>query len=211
MRLAIPTLDRKLLRDLWRIKGQGLAISAVIAAGIALFVMSDGMLSSLRDTMDAYYARYRFADVFAPVKRAPEGLLADIRRLPGVSRATGRVRGAALVDIEGAPAPISGEVVSLAANDKARLNDVHIVSGRFSFSNPSRARTASSPATGFPRPSMARSATSTSPASRSRPNMSTRSRPANSCRTTHALRRSGWGAMRRKRRSTSTAPSTRRC
>jgi putative ABC transport system permease protein len=92
--------------------------------------MSDGMLSSLRDTMDAYYARYRFADVFAPVKRAPEGLLADIRRLPGVSRATGRVRGAALVDIEGAPAPISGEVVSLAANDKARLNDVHIVSGR---------------------------------------------------------------------------------
>ncbi|MGE0407639.1 MAG: ABC transporter permease [Amphiplicatus sp.] len=123
-------LDTKLFRDLWRIKGQGFAIAAVIAAGVALFVMSDGMLSSLRETMNAYYERYRFADAFAPVKRAPLSALADIARLPGVARIEGRIHGAALVDAPDIAAPITGEVVSLSPFDAAPLNDVYIVKGR---------------------------------------------------------------------------------
>lgn len=130
-------LDLKLVRDLWRIKGQGLAIAAVIGAGIGLFIMSDGMLASLRETMEAYYARYRFADVFAPVKRAPQSVLTHIERAPGVARAVGRVRGSALVDAPGEAAPISGEVLSLDPNDPARLDDVYISRGRMmDFSRP---------------------------------------------------------------------------
>jgi len=33
-------LDRKLLRDLWQMKSQSIAISLVMASGIATFVMS---------------------------------------------------------------------------------------------------------------------------------------------------------------------------
>ena len=36
----IPALDRKLLRDLWRVRSMGLAIAMVVASGIALLVAS---------------------------------------------------------------------------------------------------------------------------------------------------------------------------
>ena len=52
-RLGVSPLDRKLLRDLWRIKGQAAAIIFVIASGIALLVMSRGMILSLEETMRA--------------------------------------------------------------------------------------------------------------------------------------------------------------
>ncbi|MCG8543197.1 MAG: hypothetical protein MJE12_03195, partial [Alphaproteobacteria bacterium] len=65
-------LNRKLLRDLWRLRGQVLAIALVIASGVAVLVMSLTTYESLRGTAEAYYERYRFADVFASVKRAPE-------------------------------------------------------------------------------------------------------------------------------------------
>ena len=35
----ISSLDRKLLRDLWRIRGQALAIALVIGSGVCMFVM----------------------------------------------------------------------------------------------------------------------------------------------------------------------------
>ena len=70
--MPIRALDRKLLRDLWDIKEQALAIAAVIACGVATFVMSLTTLRSLELTRATYYDRYRFADVFAMVKRAPQ-------------------------------------------------------------------------------------------------------------------------------------------
>ncbi len=74
-RTVISALDRKLLRDLWRMKGQGLAITVVVGAGIALLVATFGCLASLKSSRDAFYERYRFADVFAPLKRAPNSLV----------------------------------------------------------------------------------------------------------------------------------------
>lgn len=130
MNTIASVLDRKLLRDLARIKGQGLAIVAVIAAGVGLYVMSAGMLASLYETMEAYYERYRFAEGFAPVKRAPDSVLKKVAAWPGVARVEGRVRGGALVDIEGVTAPVTGEVVSVSPVGRARLNEVHLVSGR---------------------------------------------------------------------------------
>ena len=45
-----------------------LAIALVIASGVALLVMSLTTLEALTETRDAYYERYRFADVFAHVE-----------------------------------------------------------------------------------------------------------------------------------------------
>ena len=82
---TLTVLERKLLRDLWRLKGQVLAIAMVIGAGVALAVMSFGTLGSLTETRNAYYERYRFADVFAQLKRAPERLARKIAQLEGVT------------------------------------------------------------------------------------------------------------------------------
>ena len=58
-------------------KGQSIAIAIVIAAGVATFVNSRTILNSLELTRSTFYERYRFADVFAQVKRAPD---VDCRR-----------------------------------------------------------------------------------------------------------------------------------
>ncbi len=126
----LSTLDRKLARDLWRIKGQAAAIIFVLASGIALLVMARGMIVSLDETMRAYYDRTRFADAYAPVKRAPDHLLAQIRALPGVADADGRISGAGLVDIEGVAAPVSARALSIDPSAASRINDVHLAAGR---------------------------------------------------------------------------------
>ena len=74
----VSPLDRKLLRDLWRMKGQAVAIGIVIATGVMMLVMMTGLVTSLNETRRAYYERYRLAEVFAPVTRAPERLLSHL-------------------------------------------------------------------------------------------------------------------------------------
>jgi len=126
---GMATLNKKLLRDLWRVKGQVLAIVLVIAAGISLLVMSRGMMASLDTTMRTYYARYQFADVFAPAKRAPNRLLEDLRAIDGVSAAEGRIVGGGLVDLPGEAAPISARFVSLDGDAPRRINDIALARG----------------------------------------------------------------------------------
>ena len=46
-------------------KGQAIAISLVMACGVAMFVMSLHLLSRWNRRAAHYYERYRFADVFA--------------------------------------------------------------------------------------------------------------------------------------------------
>ncbi len=130
MSFLLTSLDQKLLRDLWRIKGQGLAIAMVIACGIGLFIMANGMLSSLQETREAYYDRYRFADIFAPVKRAPDRVLTEIKTFPGVRAVEGRISAGVLIDAPGTTEPITGQAVSLPRNGRPVLNDIFLRKGR---------------------------------------------------------------------------------
>ncbi len=123
-------LDRKLLRDLWRIKGQALAIALVIGAGVATFVMSMGTLDSLEQTRAAYYERYRFAEVFALVKRAPELLAERIAGIPGVKMMETRIVKDVTLDIPGLEEPATGRLISIPERGEPHLNALVIRSGR---------------------------------------------------------------------------------
>jgi putative ABC transport system permease protein len=123
-------LDRKLLRDLWRIKGQAIAIAIVISLGVLMLVMMDGLVNSLQETRRAYYERYRLAEIFAPVKRAPNHIIREISQVPGVSAAEGRINGGALIDLPGIAAPIRAQAVSISVLGPPRLNDVYLAAGR---------------------------------------------------------------------------------
>lgn len=125
----IPALDRKLLRDLWRMKGQALAIAAVIAAGVAMYVSQLGMLDSLRLTQQEYYGRYRFAHVFAGCKRAPEIVMDDIRAIQGVQAAESRVVLAVTLDVPRLDEPAVGQIVSYPDHGSPLLNDLFIREG----------------------------------------------------------------------------------
>ncbi len=124
-------IHRKLLRDLWQIKGQGLAIGLVIAAGVAMFIMYLSTFESLRRTQEAYYERYRFADVFASLKRAPRGLESRIREIPGVSAVDTRVVASVTLDVEDLDEPVLGRLISIPELDTATLNDLALLKGRY--------------------------------------------------------------------------------
>jgi putative ABC transport system permease protein len=127
----LRALDRKLLRDLWRMKGQAIAIAAVIGSGVAMFVMYRSTFDSLSHTLDSYYGRHRFAHVFASAKRAPEGLAARIARIPGVALAETRVVADVTLDVPGMNEPATGRLVSIPADRRPALNDLFLRQGRW--------------------------------------------------------------------------------
>jgi len=123
-------LDRKLVRDLWRMKAQALAIAFVVAGGVAVHLLAAGMLSSLQETRRAYYERYLFADLWAPTVRAPSRLVDDIRAIDGVQAAATRIRVPVLFAMEGMSAPATGEILSLPDVGEPAVNRLHLVRGR---------------------------------------------------------------------------------
>lgn len=128
--MVITPLDRKMLRDLWRMRSQAFAIALVIAAGVGMVIMSLGMMRSLETTREVYYDRYRFADIFAPVKRAPQTIVDDIRKIPGVSVAEGRITTGATLDIPGVAEPVTARLHSLPDGGQPRVNALVLRNGR---------------------------------------------------------------------------------
>ena len=124
-------LDRKLLRDLWALKGQALAISLVIGAGVAMFIMYLSTFASLRLTQSTYYERYRFADVFAGLTRAPLYLRDRVAEIPGVARVDARVVVDVTLDVPGLAEPASGRLIGIAIPRAPTLNDLFLRRGRF--------------------------------------------------------------------------------
>lgn len=128
--LSLSPLNRKLLRDLWHSRGQVLAIALVIASGVATLLLALGASGSLEETRRAYYERYRFADIFATVKRAPEYLKDEIAVTPGVADVETRAVSAVLLDIAGMAEPATGRLISLPETGVPALNRVYIRQGR---------------------------------------------------------------------------------
>ncbi len=121
----------KLVRDLWGIRSQAIAIALVIGSGIGLFFGSRATFDSLFYTRDTYYREYRFADVFASAKRAPDRLLAEIREIPGVSVAESRVVVDVTLDVPGMDAPAKGRLISVPEESRPQLNNVAVLRGRW--------------------------------------------------------------------------------
>jgi putative ABC transport system permease protein len=123
-------LDKKLIRDLWHIRGQAIAIAIVIACGVSTVVMSFGTLSSLQITQASYYERQSFANIFASLKRAPEPVLDHIQKIPGVKRAESRVVSIATLDVAGMNEPVLGRLISLPPISDGALNNIVLREGR---------------------------------------------------------------------------------
>ena len=126
----MKTLDRLLIADLKRMWGQALAICAVLACGVATFVMSTTTMRSLEVTYDHYYRDYRFADVFVSLKRAPNQFAARLREIPGVERVDTRVVRSVILDIPTMVEPASCRLVSIPDHPGQNLNAIHLRRGR---------------------------------------------------------------------------------
>ena len=127
----VSALTRMLLRDLWHLRGQVLAAALVMACGIGMFVATQSTYHSLVVARATYYDSYRFADVFARLKRAPESLADEIRQIPGVAQVQTRVVMDVTLDVPGLAEPATGRLVSIPARQAPILNDLYLVRGRY--------------------------------------------------------------------------------
>lgn len=123
-------LDRKLFRDIRRLWAQVLAIAFVIGGGVATLMLAVGSYRSLDETRTAYYERYRFADVFAVVTRAPKTIIDQVAEIPGVAAVDARIAKLALLDIPNYPEPATGQVISLPDIGEPKLNLLYMRLGR---------------------------------------------------------------------------------
>ena len=127
----MTALRRKLLRDLVRSRTQVLSIALVVGCGVMSAMAMRGTLSAVERARDQYYEEYRFAHVFATVKRAPESLARRIAGLPGVGAVQTRVVLMATLDVPGLAEPATGQIVSIPAHRQAMPNDLYIRLGRY--------------------------------------------------------------------------------
>ena len=126
----MSALDRKLGRDLWRLKGQVATIALVLACGIMAMIMLRSTWQSLIDARDTYYEQYRFGDVFAHIERAPNAIAARVQHLPGVALAYPRIVEDIMVPIADDPDPIAGRIVSLPDDGVPPLDALYLRAGR---------------------------------------------------------------------------------
>ena len=128
--MLVRPLDKKLFRDLLHIWAQALAIAMVMGSGVATLILAFGAQSSLEEIRATYYERYRFADIFAHVTRAPNLVREQLLTIDGVAAVETRISQFALLDIADMVEPANSIVLSLPDYRQTRVNRLYMKSGR---------------------------------------------------------------------------------
>lgn len=119
------------MRDVLRLRGQVIAVALVVACGIATYVTMRSSYASLVEAQRSYYEAYRFADVFAHVKRAPNSLATDIANIPGIGTSETRIVVEVTLDVPGLEEPATARLISIPGAEQPKLNGIHLRRGRW--------------------------------------------------------------------------------
>ncbi len=122
-------MARKLARDLLQKKGALLALVAIVAAGVGIYVSMAAVYLDLDGARARYYDRYRLADFTVDLKRAPEWTLKSVATLPNVIEVRGRINQAVLLDLKNRVEPIPGAALSMPRDQALTINGVMMRSG----------------------------------------------------------------------------------
>jgi putative ABC transport system permease protein len=130
-RAPMSHLNRKMVRDLARMKGQAAAVAVVMACGLAMLIMARSLIHSLESAQREYYEAHRFAEIFAHLKRAPEGVAMRVADLDGVAALEAGISAEVTLDIPGLDEPASGLVRSVPDAREPVLNRLYLRQGRW--------------------------------------------------------------------------------
>lgn len=130
-------IDRKLIREIWGMKGQVLAIAIVIASGVAAYVLSVSTSQALKTSQHQFYTDYRFADVYANFKRAPTSIVSRVKAIDGINQVETRVVANTRLTLKGFSDSVTAQLVSLGMNGDISLNQVYLRQGRLPNPNSS--------------------------------------------------------------------------
>jgi len=123
-------LNRKLVRDLWRLKWQMGAIALLVACGVSVAVMAFSTEKALRAAQHTYYTQTRFGDIFASATRVPQSIAGDLGRIDGVVAVDPRAVKMGLMEVPGLLRPATARLIALPDDDRRALNRIVVVAGR---------------------------------------------------------------------------------
>ena len=90
-----------------------------------------GTINTLENSLYAFYEKTRFSDVFGNVRRAPDSLIEDIQKIPGISIAETRIHGWSTLDLPDMAEPVNAQLISLPESGKPLLNGLEITEGTY--------------------------------------------------------------------------------
>ena len=127
----MTVLSKKMLRTIYRTRGQVLAVIMVILSGTACYIALSSCYLNLLLTRDTYYAQNRFADFEIMVERAPATALFKLEEIPGVRQVRGRIVEEVKLYIEEIDEVRTGRLVSMPDRRGNVLNNVVVTEGRY--------------------------------------------------------------------------------
>ncbi|MCP5467672.1 MAG: ABC transporter permease [Deltaproteobacteria bacterium] len=127
----VKKLQRKLIRDLWRMKMQVITIALVIASGVGALVGFLSTQDSLKIAQTQFYQRFRFANIFGELSRAPQSIAQQIQNLPGVATLETRISKDFLLHLPQKSYTAVGRFISIPTDSQPRLNKIYLRSGRW--------------------------------------------------------------------------------
>lgn len=123
-------LDRKLWRDLRRMRSHIITLSLLIICGLSLMIAAGSSYQSLLLSRDRFYQENKFAELFAEFHGAPRSLVKYLAEHPGIRELDARLVASGLVKFDKQAEPAIGHFVSLPLGRQPRLNQLSIRQGR---------------------------------------------------------------------------------
>ena len=123
-------LQRKLRRDLWRLRWQMAAIALLIACGVSVAVMAFSSQKALVIAQRQYYQQTHFGDLFATATRAPRSAADALARIDGVTVVDARAMKIGLMNVPGLLRPATARLIALPDDEQRALNRIVLVNGR---------------------------------------------------------------------------------
>jgi putative ABC transport system permease protein len=123
-------LNRMLIREILKSKGQFIAAAAVVFAGIAMFSASFVSYKNLKNSVESYYEQYSFMNYYADVKSISPMGISNIKAIQGIDDAVGRITADVGADM-GNYKRVTVRLVSMPEAVQPAVNRLVLVSGGY--------------------------------------------------------------------------------
>lgn len=127
----MKVLDHKLLREFRAHLVMLLAVTSIIAVGVANFVTLASSYLNLSDAKRLYYTQCRMADFSIELKKVPLAELNALAEMPEVAEIRPRIQQRVTVDLDGVAEPLNGQVLSLPDRRQSIIDDIVIRQGGY--------------------------------------------------------------------------------
>lgn len=123
-------LNKMIIREIFKSKGQFIAAAAVIFAGITMFSASYMSYQNLKNSVARYYEQYSFLDYYAELQSLSPAGVKEVKALDGVRDAIGRISADVGADM-GKNKRVTVRLISLPDSGQPAVNKLVFRSGGY--------------------------------------------------------------------------------